>query len=531
MRRPAARGCSRRWCRGSNRRIRTAASRGGSPTRSQFASSAYSFPPPMSRVQTSRAAHCARPPSKITWKTSSTPPLHAAARDSLEHSARLLTVIAASSCSDCPTSTTNGAAGRNLASRSSRTASAVEASVGWVLVTTILKCSVAGYSATTWTTSPSMVFSQTNSCAPAAPESAIAAAAAAIVSFFISPLARRPFGSCGRDGSHTVCERVVARLHFRCPDANARQHERPCSRASMTHRVPSRDKFRTKQGNFVRDELAEHQLCPLRADRAGALLSAELGRSPGVVRGKAFLRVLSLEQPLLQLTLQGETLLEADFQSGGDGALDEPYGARGFRRRHELARVLERPGAELPRRSVDDRIDQPERLSLVDRERRRFGHQLDGLRPPERARQPLGAAGAWQDSERDLRQTDLSRVHARDAQIAGERDLQAAAHAVPVDRRDHELRRLLEPAERLVRVQAEIVLEVGSTLLKHLDVGTGAEELVGLLGVGRRRRAGDHQDMDRLVHPRVEDMGVKLPHHLVAVRVRGRVPQFEDHHA
>src|SRR5207253_8696083 len=147
MHRPAARGCSRRWCRGSNRRIRTPASRGGSPTRSQFASSAYSFPPPMSRLQTSRAAHCARPPSKITWKTSSIPPLHAAARDSLEHSARLLTVIAASSCSDCPTSTTNGAAGRNLASMSSRTASAVEASVGWVLVTTILKCSVAGYSA------------------------------------------------------------------------------------------------------------------------------------------------------------------------------------------------------------------------------------------------------------------------------------------------------------------------------------------------------------------------------------------------
>src|SRR6266478_5712516 len=112
------------------------------------------------------------------------------------------------------------------------------------------------------------------------------------------------------------------------------------------------------------------------------LLPGELRSAPGVVRGDPFLRVLSLEQPLLQLTLQGETLLEANFQSGSDGALDEPDGARGLRRRHELSRVLERPGAELPRRGVDDGVDQPERLRLVDRKRRRFGHQLDRLRPP-----------------------------------------------------------------------------------------------------------------------------------------------------
>src|SRR5207253_124899 len=140
------------------------------------------------------------------------------------------------------------------------------------------------------------------------------------------------------------------------------------------------------------------------------------------------------------------------------------------------------------------------------RERRRFGHQLDGLRPPERARQPLGAAGAWQDSERDLRQADLSRVHARDAQIAGEGDLQSAAHAVSVDRRDHELRRLLQPAERLVRVQAEVVLEVGSTLLKHLDIRPRAEELVA--------RACQHQDVDGFIHSRIEDVHIELAHHL-----------------
>src|SRR5947208_5570372 len=265
-------------------------------------------------------------------------------------------------------------------------------------------------------------------------------------------------------------------------------------RPRLTQRVRSRDKL-MKNGS----------------PWAARLLPGELRRAPGVVRGDAFLRVLSLEQALLELALQGEALFQADFQSGGDSALDEPDGARGLRRRHELSRVLERPGAELPRRGVDDGVDQPERLRFLDRERRRFGHQLDRLRPPERTRQPLGATGARQYSERDLRQTDLPSVDARDAQIAGERDLQSAAHAVSVDRRDHELRRLLQPAERLVRVEAEVVLEVWGAVTKHLDVGTGAEELVGLLGVGGRRRAGDHQDMDTLVHPRVEDMGVKLP--------------------
>jgi hypothetical protein len=49
---------------------------------------------------------------------------------------------------------------------------------------------------------------------------------------------------------------------------------------------------------------------------------------------------------------------------------------------------------------------------------------------------------------------------------------------VTVERRDHQLGRLLEPHERLVGVQAEVVLELGIGLLEHPDVGAGAEELV-----------------------------------------------------
>src|SRR6266850_4538640 len=94
--------------------------------------------------------------------------------------------------------------------------------------------------------------------------------------------------------------------------------------------------------------------------RVERLLPRELRRAPGVVGGDAFLRVLALEEALLQLALEGEALLEPDLDASGDCALDQPDGARGFRWRDELARVFERSGAEVARRHVEDGIDQPE---------------------------------------------------------------------------------------------------------------------------------------------------------------------------
>jgi hypothetical protein len=95
-----------------------------------------------------------------------------------------------------------------------------------------------------------------------------------------------------------------------------------------------------------------------------------------------------------------------------------------------------------------------------------------------------------------------------------ERDLEAAADRVPVQRCEHELRRLLEAAERLVRVQAEVVLEARSDLAEHPDVRSGAEELVA--------GAGQHDDVDRVVEARGEDRVVELQHHRVRVAVRRR---------
>ena len=109
-------------------------------------------------------------------------------------------------------------------------------------------------------------------------------------------------------------------------------------------------------------------------------------------------------------------------------------------------------------------------------------------------RRPLRAARAGHEPEIGFRQADLAFALARDADVAGERDLEAAAHGVTVERGDDELRRLLEAIERFVGVKAKVVLEGLVDLGKHLDVGTGAEETIAVAGQddrrGRRCRIG-----------------------------------------
>ena len=124
-------------------------------------------------------------------------------------------------------------------------------------------------------------------------------------------------------------------------------------------------------------------------------------------------------------------------------------------------------------------------------------HQLHRARLADEAREPLRAARAGQHAERDLGQADLAAVLPRDAEVRGHRHLEAAADGVAVQRGDHELRRLLEAVERLVGVQAEVVLELGIGVLEHADRRAGAEELLA--------RAGEHDDVDGRVHARVED--------------------------
>src|SRR4029077_16426352 len=90
--------------------------------------------------------------------------------------------------------------------------------------------------------------------------------------------------------------------------------------------------------------------------------------------------------------------------------------------------------------------------------------------------QPLGPPGPGKDAERYFGESDLPGVLRHHPEVAGERDLEAAADAVAVDRRDDDLRGARELVERLLAVQAEHRLEIRLARLQHLDVGAGAEE-------------------------------------------------------
>src|SRR5947209_14412474 len=102
------------------------------------------------------------------------------------------------------------------------------------------------------------------------------------------------------------------------------------------------------------------------------LLPGKLRRTPGVVGGDPFRGILALEEPLLQLPLEGETLLEPDLEPARHRALDEADGLRCLGGRDELPRVLERGSAEPLGVRVDDLVHEAVGLRFLHRERRAF---------------------------------------------------------------------------------------------------------------------------------------------------------------
>ena len=167
------------------------------------------------------------------------------------------------------------------------------------------------------------------------------------------------------------------------------------------------------------------------------------------------------------------------FEPRLHGALDVPDGAAGPVRRRERLGVVDGGVAERAAGQhvlAPHLVDQAGVAACFHREQRAGDHQLHRLGLAHQPRQPLRAAGAGQDAERHLGQANLPGAGAGDAQVGGHRHFEPAADAVPVQRRDHQLRRLLEPVQRLVGVQAEVVLERRIGVLQHADVRPGAEE-------------------------------------------------------
>src|SRR5208282_4298335 len=146
-------------------------------------------------------------------------------------------------------------------------------------------------------------------------------------------------------------------------------------------------------------------------------------------------------------------------------------------------------------------------------------HHVERARLPDEPREPLGAAGAGEDAERDLGETDLAGVLRHHAEVGGERDLEPPADAVAVDGGDDDLGGARELVERLLAVKAEHRLEVRLARLQHLDVRAGAEET--------RHRAREHDDAGVLVEPELLYRLVDLAHHREVVRVRLRLADLD----
>src|SRR5438093_6339066 len=255
--------------------------------------------------------------------------------------------------------------------------------------------------------------------------------------------------------------------------------------------------------------------------RFGRLLAAERGLALLHIRRKAFLRVVALEQLLLELALDRERRLERDLRAGLDRALDATDRLGGAMRRTEALGVLLDlldelvGGGRLP-----DLVDDPELEPPLEVEGLAGHHQLDRRALVDEAREPLRAAGPRQDAERDFRQPDLAGALARDPDVGGHRDLESPAHGVAVQRRDHQLGSVLEAVEGLVGVEAEVVLERRIHGLEHVDVRAGAEKLLP--------RPPDHEHVDALLEARLEDGVVEIAHHLVGVGVGRWIRELES---
>ena len=105
----------------------------------------------------------------------------------------------------------------------------------------------------------------------------------------------------------------------------------------------------------------------------------------------------------------------------------------------------------------------------------------------------------------------------------GQEAFQAAADAVTIYGSDYELRRLFQTTKCLVCMKTEIVFVVWTDVREHLNIGARAEKLFA--------RARDHDHLNGVVHPCVENRTIELLHHLIAVRISRRIIERDDRYA
>ena len=147
-------------------------------------------------------------------------------------------------------------------------------------------------------------------------------------------------------------------------------------------------------------------------------------------------------------------------------------------------------------------------------------HLLGSLEP-DQSRQALGASGAGDDPEEDLRLSDQG-VLGQIAEVGAHGQLQAASQGIAVDRGDGRLLQGLEECDRLLEAPRAPLRDAGvEGGLEALDVGTGGE--VGL--------PGDDDSPDRGIDQPAEGL-LELQGHLLGEGVhRGPVEADQGHRA
>ena len=152
--------------------------------------------------------------------------------------------------------------------------------------------------------------------------------------------------------------------------------------------------------------------------------------------------------------------------------------------------------------SCDDAVDEPVLVAVLGRDRLARGVHLERLGRPHEPRQPLRAAEAGDDAEVDLGLAEGGR-EAREADVAGHRQLAAAAEREAVDRGDRHRPRPLPRAQQVVRAVEQLAARGLVHLRERLDVGARAEQ--------RRVRRGEDHRLDRRVGldrlPRLAELG------------------------
>ena len=162
-------------------------------------------------------------------------------------------------------------------------------------------------------------------------------------------------------------------------------------------------------------------------------------------------------------------------------------------------------------RPREDAVEEAPFEGVLRRDHAPGRHEVDCAALADEAGEPLGPAGSRQDAEGDLWQADPPCAVGCDPEIRRHRDLEAAADAVSVDRRDEQLRRALHLVQDLLAVEAEHRLVVRRRRREEVDVRTGGPDPIEL-------RCED-ADVDVVVESDRIDGPAEILHEVRIVRV------------